>query len=142
MAVILQENVQIDLPGELDRVSAALAVHGERTLFTQTAGDTGYLLLESLTGIALDYHPLRAISPYVLEGCRVLSGSLDIETIRAAARANDHPALALSQQVHRALWLALGADIALQRRQFWRAFALAGAHAQGAPGDLRRQPRR
>lgn len=121
LAVVVRDDVQIDIPGELDRVSAALAEHGERTLFTEVSGDDGYLVLESLSGIALSYHPLQATSPYVLEGCRVLAGSLDAETILAAARANDHAEPPLSQQLHRALWLALGVDIIVQRRQFWRA---------------------
>ena len=126
LAVVVHDDVRIDVPGELDRVSAALAGHGERTLFTEAAGDDGYLVLESMSGIAISYYPLHSLSPYVLEGYCVLAGSLDTETIRTAAKANDHPELALSQQVHRALWLALGVDIILQRRQFWR--ALPGLH--------------
>ena len=103
LAVVVHDDVRIDVPGELDRVSAALAGRGERTLFTEAAGDDGYLVLESLSSIAISYHPLRSLSPYVLEGYCLLVGSLDTETIRAAAKANDHPELALSQQVHRDL---------------------------------------
>ena len=121
LEVVVRDNVQIDIPGELDRVSTALAEHGEQTLFIEVAGEDGYLVLESLTGIALSYHPVQAMSPYVLEGWRVLIGSLDAATIRSAASANDRTELTLSLQVHRALWLALGVDIIVQRRQFWRA---------------------
>ena len=77
LAVTIRDGIQIDVSGELAQVNAALTAHGERALVTQVAGEDGYLLLQSLTGIALSYHPLQATSPYVLEGCRVLSGSLD-----------------------------------------------------------------
>lgn len=119
LAVVIQDDVQIEMVGELDRVKTALAEQGERTLFTEVAGDEGYLLLQSLNGIALCYHPLQAMNPYLLAGWRMVLGSLDAETIRAAAKANDRPQPTLNQQVHRVLWLALGVDIALQRRQFW-----------------------
>lgn len=118
LAVVVRDEVQIDVPGELSRVSAAIA---ERTLFAETAGDEGYLVLESLSCIALRYHSLQSTSPYVLEGWHLLAGSLDAATIAAAARAATHSEPALGHHVHRALWLALGGDIALQRRQFWAA---------------------
>jgi predicted nucleotidyltransferase len=117
LAVVVRDGVDIDIPSELQRVSAALA---ERVLFTEVADDQGFLVLESLSGIAIRFHPLRSTDPYVLEGLHLLIASLDEETIRVAAQANHHFGLSLSQQVHQALWLALGADIMLQRRQVWR----------------------
>ena len=35
LAVVVRDDVVIDIPSELDRISAALAEHGERTLFTE-----------------------------------------------------------------------------------------------------------
>lgn len=121
LAVVVRDDVQVDIPGELSRVSAACAERGERALFAEAAGDEGYLVLESLSCIALRYHSLQSMSPYVLEGWHVLVGSLDAETITAAARAASNPEPTLGHHVHRALWLALGVDVALQRRQFWAA---------------------
>jgi predicted nucleotidyltransferase len=121
LAVVVRDDIQIDVAGEVGRLRTALAAQGERTLFTQVAGEAAYLMPESLCAIALDYLPLRSLSPYVLDGWRVLAGALDAEAIRSAAKANDAPRLAPHQQVHRALWLALGAEIALQRGHFWRA---------------------
>ena len=120
LSVVIRNEVQIDIAGELDRLRTALAEQGEQTLFTEVAGDDGYLLLQPLSAIALSYQPLQSLTPYVLAGWRMVLGSLDAETIRDAAQANDHPQPSLNQQVHRALWLALGVDIVLQRRQFWR----------------------
>jgi predicted nucleotidyltransferase len=48
LAVVVRDDVQVDLPGELGRVSAAFAELGERALFAEAAGDEGYLVLESL----------------------------------------------------------------------------------------------
>lgn len=121
LAVVARDDAQIDVADETARVAAALAAQGERILFTQAAGEAAYLIPESLCAVAVDYTPLRALTPYVLDGGRVLAGTLGEEAIRRAAKANDSPALAPDQQVRRALWLALGAEIALQRRRFWRA---------------------
>lgn len=121
LAVIVRDDITLEVAAEVDRVCTFLAEYGEQTLFTEVADRDGYLVMESLSGIALSYCPLAAISPYVLEGRRVLVGSLDAEVISAAARANAHPEPPLSQQVHRALWLALGVDIIVQRRKFWQA---------------------
>lgn len=121
LAVVVRDDAQVDVATETARVAAALAAQGGRILFTQVAGEAAYLIAESLCAVALDYTPLRSLTPYVLDGWRVLAGTVDAESIRAAARRNDSPGLTPGQQVRRALWLALGAEIALQRQQFWRA---------------------
>jgi predicted nucleotidyltransferase len=121
LGVIVREGVQVDVGAEIAQLGAALADHGEPILTTEAAGETGYLVPQSLCGIAIDYTDLAKVSPYVLAGCTVLGGTLDLETIRMAAAANDKPQPALSLLVHQALWLALGADVALQRQQFWQA---------------------
>jgi len=121
VAVVIRDEAQVDIAHELERLKTALAEQGEQTLFTEVAGDDGYLLPASLIGIALNYHPLQAMSPYVLDGWQLIVGALEAETIRAAAQKNARPGPALTQQVHRVLWIALGVDIVLQRRLFWRA---------------------
>jgi hypothetical protein len=121
LEVVVRNEVPINVPGEIERIRSALTEHGVRTLLTEIAGNDGYLVLESLCGIALSYHSLQSMSPYVLEGWRVLIGSLDATMIRSAASANQQAEPPLSQQVHRVLWLALGVDMNLERRQFWRA---------------------
>ncbi len=50
-------------------------------LLTEAAGDDVYLALESLRGIALSYHSMKSMSPYVLEGWRALPG---LERMRSA----------------------------------------------------------
>lgn len=121
LEVVVRDGVSIDMSAEIERVGAAFAEIGVPTLFTEIAGDDGYLVVDSLIGIALSYHPLKSMTPYVAEGWRALHGSLDTETIRSAASANQQVYSPLSQHVHRALWLALGIDTIVQRRLFWRA---------------------
>jgi hypothetical protein len=121
LGVIVRDGVQVDVSRELAKLSAALSAHGDPILSTADAGDAGYLIPRSLCGIAIDYTELAKVSPFVLAGCTVLAGTLDLETIRKAAAANDKPEPALSLLVHKALWLALGADIPFQRQQFWQA---------------------
>ena len=120
LAVVVQDNAPVDIADELERVRVAFAGQGEPTLFVETAGDECFLVLRSLSCVAIRYHSLRTTSPYVLEGCRVLCGRLDLETICEAAEANQSADPSLRQQIHRSLWLALGIDTALQRGQFWR----------------------
>ncbi len=121
LAVVVQDNVQIDLQVELERVRAAFAQQGEPPLFVEIAGDECFLVLRSLTCVAIRYHSVESTSPYVREGCRVLCGRLDVATIYAAAKANEPTGgPTFDQQIHRALWLALSVDTAVQRRQFWR----------------------
>lgn len=121
LAIVVHDDTHVDLPAELQRLEAALTAGGAPVLFRAAAGDAGYLALDSLTGIAVDFHPLAATSPYLLDGCIVLWGALEATTIQDAARLNEPAATPLDREVHRALWLALGVDIPLQRRQFWPA---------------------
>jgi predicted nucleotidyltransferase len=121
LGVIVRPGVQVDVSAELAQLGAALAEHGDLVLLASDAGDAGYLIPQSLCGIAVDYTELAKVSPYVLDGCTVLGGTLDLATIRKAAAANEKPQPALSLLVDKALWLALGADIPVQRRQFWQA---------------------
>ena len=120
LAVVVADPVPIDVPAELERVRAAFAHQGEPTLFVEYDDDECFLVLASLLCIAIRYHKLATTSPYVSEGCRVLCGTLDVETLYHTALAKEFAGLSLNQEIHRSLWLALGVDTALQRRQFWR----------------------
>jgi predicted nucleotidyltransferase len=64
MAVVVRDDVQVDLLDELSRVSGALAEHGERTLFAEAAGDEGYLVLESLKRHDLWTSTIRELSKW------------------------------------------------------------------------------
>jgi predicted nucleotidyltransferase len=121
LGVIVRDGVRVDVSAELAQLGAALAEQGDRVLSAADAGDAGYLIPQSLCGIAVDYTELAKVSPYLLDGCIVLGGTLDLAAIHKAAAANEQPQPALSLLVNKALWLALGADIPFQRQQFWQA---------------------
>jgi predicted nucleotidyltransferase len=121
LAVILRDGALVDVLAELEELSVALAAQGDAVLLAAAAGEDGYLVPQSLCGIAIDYAPLAKVSPYVLQGCLVIAGTLDAAVIQAAAAAHAPPPPDLGLLLHKALWLALGADVPLQRGQFWQA---------------------
>lgn len=122
LSVVIQDGVQFDMPQEIGNLSKAIAGTDNTELFTEVAGNQGFVVLESLHAIALDYNPLRAVNRYILGGFRILVGDIAAESIRNAAAANDRPERPLSQRIHQALWLALGTSICLQRKHVWRAY--------------------
>lgn len=121
LAAILRPDAKVAVENEIETLSRSLRERGHPVLFTQVAGGDGYLLLQELTGIALSFHRLDAADPGIADGMRVLCGTMPADTIVAAAQANRREPLAASAELHRLLWLALDADIKLQRRQFWNA---------------------
>jgi predicted nucleotidyltransferase len=121
LAVIVRDGVHVDISAELARLAAVLAECGDPILSTADAGDAGYLIPQSLCGIAIDYTELAKVSSYLQHNCLMLGGTLDLETIRKAAAANDKPPPPIDLLLQKALWLALGADILIRRRQFWQA---------------------
>ncbi len=120
-AVVVNDNAVLSVTEELARLRERLEAGGDRVLFTQAAGDDGHVLLDGLLGLSVTYSPPRSVSAYVLSGFRMLAGTLTPEAIRAAARANAEKVPPIELLVHQALWLAVNADIALQRGLFWRA---------------------
>ena len=121
LAAIWQPDTEIDVAAEVAAISRALHDRGHPVLFTQVAGGDGYLLLQELAGIAVSYYRPHEIDPGVADGLHVLCGSMPTDAIVAAAQANAREPLAAIGELHRFLWLALDADIKLQRRQFWNA---------------------
>lgn len=121
LAVIVRDDVQIDMHAEIARMRAAFTGLGEQIAFTEVAGQDGFIALQSLIEVALEYRLLRAISPYVHQGFVVLTGAIDPATIRSAADANREPLPPLSQRLHQTLWLAMIVDVYLQRGGVWAA---------------------
>lgn len=122
LSVVVRDGIQIEMAQEIGAFSKAIATLDDAELFTEVAGNHGFVVLESLSAVALDYNPLRSVNRYVLGGFRILVGVLDMETIRHAAIANDRLEPPLAQRIHQVLWLALGATRSLQRGHVWRAF--------------------
>ena len=121
--VVTTEEARIDPLAELAHLCASLAPLGESALLIVPDGaDAGDVVLDSLTELSVRYHPLHDTSPNIVESLRLLTGRLDAGAIRATGLANRRPpgpppVDALDHFVR----LAVGVDVALQRRQFWRA---------------------
>ena len=121
LAAIVQPDAAVAATAEIAAIARALHECGYPVLFTQVVGSDGYLVLRELTGIAISFQRLDEADPGIADGMRVLCGKLPAASLVAAAQANARAPLAPNDELHRFLWLALDADIKLQRRQFWNA---------------------
>ncbi len=121
LAAIVQPGAKVDVSAEIAAIAQALNERGHRVLFTQVVGNDGYLVLHELAGIALSFHRLDEADPGMADGMSILCGRLPAASLMAAALANARAPLAPIHELHRFLWLALDADIKLQRRQSWNA---------------------
>jgi len=121
LAAIVQPDAAVVTTDEIAAISRALHQRGYPVLFTQVVGSDGYLVLQELAGIAISFHHLDEADPGIADGMRVLCGNLPADSLVAAAQANARSPLAPNVELSRFLWLALDADIKLQRRQFWNA---------------------
>ena len=124
--VVTTDEAHIDPPAELARLCASFAPLGESALLIVPDGeDAGDVVLDSLTELSVRYHPLHATSPNIVDSLRLLTARIDAEAIRAAGLANRRPpGPPPADALDRFVRLAVGADVALQRRQFWRALQI------------------
>jgi hypothetical protein len=124
--VVMADEARIDPCAELARLCASFAPLGESALLVVPDGeDAGDVVLDSLTELSVRYHPLRATSPNIVDSLYLLTGRLDAGAIRAAGLANRRPpGPSQAGPLDRFARLAVSADVALQRRQFWRALQL------------------
>ncbi len=118
--VVVADEVTIEPVEELRQLGAVFTALDERVLLIEPDNaDAGDMMLASLIGVSVRYHPLHTTSPNIVDSLRVLTGSIDLERIKAAGLANRRPQTTPTQGVSRFLRLALAADIALQRREIW-----------------------
>ena len=124
--LVIEDGVQVDVLAELRRLADAFTPLGERLLLLEPDGpDAGDMVLASLLGLSVRYHPLRTTSPNIVDSLLVLDSRVHAEAIQVAGLANvqrghAHPAGGLDHYLR----LAVEAHHALCRRQFWRAFQL------------------
>jgi predicted nucleotidyltransferase len=119
--IVLADGVGVEPVPELERLCATLAAVGERPAIIVADGpEAGDVVLESLLGLSVRYHPLATTSPNIVDSLRLLWGRIGEEEIRAAglARRDAPPARDL---VARCVREALFVDIALQRGRLWSA---------------------
>ncbi len=124
--VVIADDVIIDLIQELTRLCDSLASIGEHAaLIIPDRDDAGDIVLQSLMELSIRYHPLRATSPNIVDGLRMLTGRIDHMAIETAGQANRRTKEEMPDQLlDRCIRYAVEVDIASQRRQIWSAVEL------------------
>lgn len=121
--VVLADDVQLDVLGELHHLCASFAARDEHALIIEPDGDdAGDVVLASLMQLSVRYHLLHTTSPNITDSLLVLAGQLDADVIKRAAQANvKQRDNLLGASIDHAVRRAVEVDVALQRQQFWRA---------------------
>lgn len=119
--IVLADGIRIDPALELERLGAALAPLGEHPAIIVADGpDEGHVMLESLLGLSIRYHPLATTSPNIIDSLRLLCGRIPESEIRAAGSARSAPPPP-RDLLARCVREALAVDIQLQRGELWPA---------------------
>lgn len=89
--VVITDDAKVSIEEELRALSESFAPLGEHPaiVFAEEV-DEGEIVLESLMMLSIRYHPLADTNDSIVDSMRVLSGSLDHDTIAAAGTANRH----------------------------------------------------
>jgi predicted nucleotidyltransferase len=121
--IVIADDARLHIGDEIQRLLGLFATCNETIACVEPDGDAAVdIMLLSLIGVSIRYHPLLTTPPEIVDSLRVLAGTLAAEVIRAAGRANELRAPAVQGSgVDQFLRLAVEVDIALQRAQFWRA---------------------
>lgn len=121
--VVIADGARVDPVAELVRLCASFVVLGEReAVIVPKRGDEGDVVLESLLGLSVRFHPLATTSPNIVASMRLLWGHITADEIAAAGSAN-RPAVApaLEEPLGYALRQAVEASTALLRGRLWLA---------------------
>jgi predicted nucleotidyltransferase len=123
--VVVGEAVKIDVGAELIRLGASLAPIDEQIALLIPYDDEADVAFRSLMELSIRYHPLSKTSPNILDSMLLLSGRMDLSTIRAAGLANreldEEP---LARELDRCIRYALEVSNALQRGYIWSGIEL------------------
>ncbi len=120
--VVLADGIRVESVPELQRLCATLADSGEHVAVVVADGpDAGDVVLDSLLGLSIRFHPLNTTSPNIVDSLRLLWGRIGEEDIRAAGLARSTIPSPARELTARCLREALAVDIALQRGRLWSA---------------------
>lgn len=119
--VIITEDIDFDLPFEVNSLGQACAAAGEHLALRILDGsDSADLVFESLLQLSVRYHTLAETKPAILDSMRVLAGDLAPAVIAAAGEANRRPESALLDELlERCVRYAVVALVGVQRRRVW-----------------------
>lgn len=123
--VVTADDARVDPVAELERLCASFAMLGERAaVIVPKRDDEGDVVLESLLGLSMRFHPLAATSPNIVESMRLLWGHVSADEIAAAGMANQpRTPPDLDEPLGYALRQAVEASTALARGRLWFAIS-------------------
>jgi predicted nucleotidyltransferase len=124
--VVIADEARLDASSELIRLGGAFAALGDPVAVTVPDGDdAGDLVLESLMGLSIRYHPLARTSPNIVDSLRLLAGRLTAAEVAAAGRANQRPAHPpLGQLVDEYVRYAVDVRTCILRERHWLALEI------------------
>ena len=124
--LVMADDVELEVVAEVRALCTAFAPLGALPLLIVPQGDdSADVVLDSLLGLSIRYHPLATTSPTIVDGLRVLSGSLTIDQIVAAAEVNrTSDGTLLARRLDIIVRWTIDVDKALQRGNFWQALYL------------------
>lgn len=121
--VVIADDAHVDPVAELERLCASFAPLGERSaVIVPKRGDEGDVVLESLMGLSVRFHPLATTSPNIVSSMRLLWGHVAVGEIAAAGRANQSSVTSAPDDLlGYALRQAVEASTKLRRGRLWMA---------------------
>ncbi len=124
--VVIADEARLDATSELLRLGGAFEAIGERiAVMVPNGDDAGDLVLESLMGLSIRYHPLARTSPNIVDSLRLLTGRLSAAEIAAAGRANQRPEYPpLGQLVDEYVRYAVDVRTCILRGRHWLALEI------------------
>lgn len=121
--VVIDDGVQIDVMAELETLCGAFEPLQQYPLIIVPDGeDAADVVLNSLMEFSIRYHTCATTSPNIVDNLQLLTGRLDLETIRAAGLANrTSPHTVNGHDLDRCLRWAVEVQTRLHRGHFWQA---------------------
>ncbi|CAN5203308.1 hypothetical protein BH23CHL1_BH23CHL1_22210 [soil metagenome] len=121
--VVIEDGVEIDVTDEVERLDASFSHIDEQVALVVPDGwDEVDIVLSSLLGLSIRYHPLETTSPNIVDSLLVLAGRIDAETIKAAGIARQQiDGSSTSHLLDACLRYAVEVDRDLHRNRPWQA---------------------
>lgn len=90
--IVIADGVEVHVVDEAERIDVSFSHIDERVALVVPDGrDAVDIVLASLLGLSIRYHPLATTSPNIVDSLLVLSGIIDVATIKAAGLARQQP---------------------------------------------------
>jgi len=119
--VVTIDGLTLDVPEEVRRLCASIGE--EPAVVVPDRDDAADVVLASLMGFSIRYHPLATTSPNIVDSLVVLAGRIDRAAIVEAGLANRRARSPdMADLVGACVRHAVNVDVSLHRRRFWLAY--------------------